>query len=175
MPSGDAWSDVLPLHRAWMTAVTVSCLVNAWSIDRISRSGASRWALWVVLAGLAGPMLLAAATYGALAEWMLAALAATFVLAIAASLNVSSAVASAYPALATSASVTASARFYSYEDHPGWVFALILFLPTLIAAIDRPLRSQSGWRRVIVAGCVAAALVAVIAWMVLLHQPEETW
>lgn len=177
MPSGEGWTDMLPLHRTWIPAVLASCLVNAWAIDRLAQSGGERWSLWVVLAGLAAATLLAASTYGALAEWGLAAIAVTSVLAVAASLKPFTrlAVAAAYPAVATSASIAASAHFYSYEEHPWWVSGLILFLPLIVVIIDHPLRQRNVWLRVVVAAIAASILIAIIGAMLFLGGSEESW
>ena len=42
IPSGEPWSDTFHLHRIWVAAVATSCLLNSFSIDCMSRSGAAR-------------------------------------------------------------------------------------------------------------------------------------
>lgn len=173
MPSGETWDDMLPLHRTWMTVVTVSCLLNSMGLDRMARSDAHRWVLWVVVAGLAGPFALASATYGALSEWTLAAITATVgfaVLAIFPSAKMLWPV--AFPAVFFSAAITASARFYTYEDHPWWLYGIALFLPSLVALVDVPLRNRSTWLRVVVAAILAAILVGICVWKGLIGEQE---
>lgn len=171
MPSGDGWTDLVGLHRGWMLAVTASCLLNAWAVSRLECAGAERWLLWVVVAGLAGPFVLAASCYGTLAEVCLAAVVTTLVCAIAASLKrLPSLTAVAYPAVALIAAMTATGRFYTYLEFPLWLYGLILFQPTFIAIVDAPLRGRATWLRVIIAALVSAALVGTIAWQVLLAE-----
>ncbi|MEX0818185.1 MAG: hypothetical protein WD070_01290 [Pirellulaceae bacterium] len=165
MPMGEGWEDMLPLHRNWMAAVTASCLLNSWAIDRLARTEARRWVLWIVLAGLAGPFALAAATYGALSEWTLSALAATVSFAvIAVAPSATSLWSVAFPALFFSAAMTAATRFYSYEDHPWWLYGIALFSPLLIAVADIPLRNRATRWRVLTAAVFAAVLVGVCVW-----------
>ena len=176
MPGGEGWSDVISLHRYWLPAVLAGALVNAWAVDRLTRTGGERWGLWVVVAGLAAPTVLAAGTYGALAETGIAAIVTTSVLAVWQSIRPRAAVtAGAYPAMAVSASLAASGHFYSYEEYPRWLTGLILFLPVIVVAVDRAVRGRPGWLRVIVAGVVAASIVAVIGWKLFLSEPEPEW
>lgn len=176
MPGGDGWADAIPLHRYWLPAVLAAALVNAWVIDRLAGTGGDRWGLWVVVAALAAPVMLAAGTYGALAEWGIAAIFATLGLAVWQSIRPHvSMTAAAYPAIATSAALAASGHFYSFEEYPRWLTGLILFLPVIVVAVDRAVRGRPGWVRVIVAGIVAASIVAVVGWKLFLSEPEPEW
>lgn len=175
MPTGDGWDDVLPLHHRWMAAMVSACLVNVWAIERLILRGGGRWVLWVLVAGIAAPTIDAAATYGGLAEWGGSALIATGAFAVVASLGRGFALAVAFPAVATAAALAASTRFYSFEGHPGWLYALILFLPAIVAAADRPLAGRSAGLRVGIAGLLAALLLGVIAATLFLGEPDDQW
>lgn len=172
MPSGDAWSDTLQLHRCWMLSVTLSCLWNSFSIEAMAHRGASRWCLLIALASLAVPFALAAATYGSLAEWTLSMLAATLVAAVAGLTGwFPTAWVAAFPIIAGSSIITASARFYSYQDQPIWVYGVALFMPLILATIDNCVRSRSTWIRLALSASVATAMVGVCVWKVLLDDP----
>lgn len=175
MPTGDGWDEVVSLHHRWMAAMVSACLVNVWAIERLILRGGGRWALWVLVAGIAAPTAYAAATYGGLAEWGGAALVATGAFAVAASLGRSFAPAVAFPAIATTAALAASTRFYSFETHPGWLHAIILFLPAIVAAADRPLAGKSAGFRVGAAGLLAALLLGLIVATLFLGDPEDQW
>lgn len=170
MPGGEGWEDTLPLHRTWLSLIATSCLVNVFSLEQLARTGGHRWSLLVALAGLGGPMAFAAATYGSLAQWTLAMIVATSVMAGLAvfSERESGLWTAAIPATVGAAGITAAARFYSYETHPTWVYAAMLFAPTVIVGIDLLIRRQSNWLRVSVSGVAAAAIVAACVWQALL-------
>ncbi|EKK01776.1 hypothetical protein RBSH_02906 [Rhodopirellula baltica SH28] len=180
MPTGDGWTDMLPLHRPWMATVAAASLINVWSLDRMRRHGASSWSLWVGLAGLVAPTLLAASAYGGLAEWMVSGLVSTFVFAVAAVLMPESTIGKLFPAvLLLAASTTATGRFYTYEDHPTWLYGLILLMPTCVSIPDAWLRERSTMVRVSTAVVVAVLLLAVIGWFLLgdslFGEPTEEW
>lgn len=180
MPTGDGWTDMLPLHRPWMASVAAASLINVWSLDRMRRHGASPWILWVGLAGLVAPTLLAASAYGGLAEWMVSGLVSTFVFATAAVLMPESKIGKLFPAvLLLAASTTATGRFYTYEEHPNWLYGLILLMPTCISIPDAWLRERSTMVRVSTAVVVAVLLLAVIGWFLLgdslFGEPTEEW
>ncbi|KLU01482.1 putative transmembrane protein [Rhodopirellula islandica] len=180
MPTGEGWTDMLPLHRPWMASVAGAALINVWSLDRMRRTGAAPWILWVGLAGLVAPTLLAASAYGGLAEWMVSALVATTVFAIAAALLPESKIGRLFPAvLLLAASTTATGRFYTYEEHPAWLYGLILLLPTCVSIPDAWLQNQSTTVRVCTAVSVAVVLLSVIGWFLLgdalFAEPTEEW
>ncbi|MCP4888517.1 hypothetical protein N9D23_12525 [Rubripirellula sp.] len=172
MPSGDAWSDTLPLHRCWMLSVTLSCLWNSYAIDAMARRNAARWCLLTALAGLAVPFALAAATYGSLAEWTLSMLVATFVAVIAGSTRwLPAAWVTAFPIIAGGSIITASARFYSYQDQPLWVYGVALFTPSILATIDCSVASRSTKLRIVVSAIAATTMIGACIWKVLLDDP----
>lgn len=175
MPTGDGWTDMLPLHRPWMASVAAASLLNVWSLERMRRHGAASWVLWVGLVGLLAPTLLAASAYGGLAEWMVSALVATFLFAIAASLMPQSNIGRLFPAVVLlAASTTATGRFYTYEEHPAWLYGLILLMPTCVSIPDVWLQERSTLIRVSTAVTVAVILLGVIGWF-LLAEPTEDW
>ena len=169
MPSGEEWSDTYYLHRGWMCAVATSCLLNGFAICCMAQRGAERWVLLVALTAPAGSLLLAGSGYGSLAEWALAITVATMVAALwgvfSASIN---AWLVAFGVLAAAASVTAAARFYTYEDLPHGVYAAALYGPALIAIVDFSIHARSTWLRVTVSGVISLALLGSCVWAVLL-------
>lgn len=172
MPSGETWSDTLPLHRGWMVAVTLSCLWNGFAIESMARHGASRWCLLVALAGLGGPVAMAAATYGSLAEWGIAMTSATALAAVAGLIRwPSQAWVVAFPVVAGASIITASARFYTYEDYPSWIYAIALFTPTVVASVDGLVQTKPTWVRVTLSAVTAAAMVGLCVWKTLLVEP----
>ncbi|WDQ18006.1 hypothetical protein [Rhodopirellula sp. P2] len=180
MPTGDGWTDMLPLHRPWMASVAGATLINIWSLDRMRRSGAATWVLWVALSGLVAPTLLAASAYGGLAEWMVSALVATLVVAIAATWSPDLHLERMFPAvLLLAASTTATGRFYTYEEHPAWLYGLILLLPTCVSIPDVWLQGKSTFLRVCTAALIAVILLGVIGWFLLgdtmFGEPTEDW
>lgn len=180
MPTGDGWVDMLPLHRPWMAAVAAAAMINIYALNQMQRTGATSWVLWVALAGLVAPALLAASAYGGFAEWLVSALVATIVFAIGCSGLSLASFAKLTPAVVLlSASATATGRFYTYEDHPAWLYGVILLSPCVIAVVDVPFRQRSTKLRVMVAVVVAAVLLALVAWYLfsdsLFGDPAEEW
>lgn len=172
LPDGEDWADLFPLHRSWFALTVVSCLANAWMMERLVRSGGENWVLLVLLAGLGVPAILGAVNYAAPAEWTFAAIAAT-----ASCLLVSWASAwrktpnaiwtIVYPGSAVIASMTTTARFYTYEDYPTWIYLTSLFLPSLVVLADVPFCLR-GWKwRVPVAAVVSSSMIAAGAWQLL--------
>jgi hypothetical protein len=169
MPSGDEWSDTYDLHRVWMCAVAISCLLNGFAISCMARHGAERWVLLVALTAPAGSLLLAGSAYGSLAEWTLAIIFATICVAVWGMFPASMHEwVVAFPVLAAAASVTAAARFYTYEEIPHWVYGAALYGPTLIAIVDSSIRGRATWLRITVSGLVSLALLGSCVWAVLL-------
>jgi hypothetical protein len=175
MPSGEAWSDLLPLHRSWMMWLGIASLTNAYALQRMAESSAERWVTLVALAGLAGPAILAGTAYGGLAEWFLAACSATlcfaFFSAVWPGYRMWTAV---FPATLFAAAGTASGRFYTFEEHPVWLYGLILFTPALIAAIDYPAKKLPTLLRLAIAAIVAVSFLSVIGWFLFSGQ-ESQW
>lgn len=175
MPTGENWEDVYGLHRTWFALVATSCLINSWSIRQMAHAGAERWVLLVSLAGLGGPLALAASTYASLTECAIAAAVATIVFAVAGlSGKFSQAWVASFPIAAMAVSLGTAARFYSYEEFPAWSYGCMLFLPSVVALIDRVARRQRSPIRIAVAATVSAAMVAACVW-VFLFQEAEQW
>lgn len=173
MPTGEGWGDLLPWHRGWLVAVVGCGLVNAWIMQQVALSGGERWVLWIALAGLGGPTILAATAYGGLAEWCLGAIAATLMLAIFALIVPRSVCWSAlFPATFFAVAATASGRFYTYEDHPLWLYGLILLLPTGVSLVALLLGGRRLTIQVLASALTAAGLLAGIAYQLLLSGQE---
>lgn len=181
LPTGDGWSDLYSLHRMWLALVVAATLANAWAIESLARSGAAAWSLLVMCGAFGAAMLLAALNYAAPAEWCLAAISATLGVLVVGWLRIwrgrsfGGLWMVAYAGCFLAASMVTTARFYTYEDYPLWVYALALFLPVLVTAADLPLRRQS-WRvRVPVAAVVTGVALAACVWKLVLSVPTETW
>ncbi|TWU09986.1 hypothetical protein [Allorhodopirellula heiligendammensis] len=173
MPSGEGWVDLFPEHRAWMAAVAGASLLNLWMLDQMSRRGTERWILLVALAGLAGPTILAATAYAGLAEWGFAAIVATLVFAVgAACLPKQNLWCVAYPATLFAVCTTAAGRFYTYEDHPAWLYGLLLLTPSCIGAVDWILRNRPTYARIAVAAVLAGLIIGVAAWFLLARTSQ---
>ncbi len=168
MPSGEGWVDLLPEHRGWMAAVAAASLINLWLLDQMARRGTERWILFVALAGLGGPAILAASAYAGLAEWGFAAIVATLIYAIAAAFRSTPPLWYViYPATIFAVCITAAGRFYTYEDHPRWLYGLILLTPSWIAVADYFMRNRPQYVRVIIAAVLAASILLVAGWFFL--------
>lgn len=168
MPQGEAWGDLFDLYRDWIPLIVVSCLANGFALERMAKGGAERWCLLVTVGALLGPLVLAATTYGSLAQWALALVVATFSLAVVGLFRPKHPVwISAFPAWATAAGVIASARFYTYEQHPVWLYGLILFSPTLIVSIDLAIHRRSERGRIIVSATASLLVIGAVTWALL--------
>lgn len=164
LPTGEGWEDTFELHAGWMLLLGSACLLAFWSLDRLARRRSERWFPLVVLAMLAGPMLVAATTYGALVQWTIAAIAATLVCVIAALAGrLPGGIGIVYPAAAFFTVLMAAGRFYSYEDHPWWSYLGLLLLAPAVSSVDRLIARRGTGLRVMVAAGVAAALIAASA------------
>lgn len=166
LPTGAGWEDTFPLHAGWGLLLGSACLLAFWSLDRLARRRSERWFPLVVLAMLAGPMLVAATTYGALVQWTIAAIAATLVCVIAALAGrLPGGIGIAYPAAAFFTVLMAAGRFYSYEDHPWWSYLGLLLLAPAVSSVDRLIaRRGTGLRAMVAAGVAAALIAASAAW-----------
>lgn len=166
LPSGSGWEDTLPAHQGWCLMLGGTCLLGFWAVDQLAARGSDRWLPLVVLAMLAGPMFVAATTYGALAQWTLAAIAATLpciLFAAAGWLRHGVVVGFAYPGVAFATAMMAAGRFFSYENHPWWTYLGMLLVAPAVALVDRGLPERKTWTRIVIAACVSAGLIAVAA------------
>jgi len=166
LPTGDGWEDTFPLHAGWGLLLGSACLLAFWSLDRLARRRSERWFPLVVLATLAGPMLVAATTYGALVQWTIAAIAATLVcVAFALVGRLPGGIGIAYPAAAFFTVLMAAGRFYSYEDHPWWSYLGLLLVAPVVSSVDRLISPRgTGLRAMIAAGVAAVLIAASAAW-----------
>jgi hypothetical protein len=186
LPSGEGWEDMIPLHRGWMLLLGSSGLVGGWSMERMAmrrpnemRDGRDidRWFPLVILATLAGPMFVAATTYGALVQWTLAAISATAVcVAFAAAGRLPDAVGIVYPSAVFAIVMVSAGRFYSYEDHPWWSYAGLLWVGPAVSFTDwLVVRRFAGRRplvRMIVAATVSILMIAMSAGLQLAPPAE---
>jgi len=181
LPGGDGWQDLLPLHRPWAALVVASCLANAWGLERFARSGASRWCLLVLLAGMAVPALLGALSYAAPAEFTVSGIAATFACLVVMTLwdrfaKVPAALFTViYPGSVMIATMTTTARFYTWEDHPAWLYGIGLFSPAILAVVDAPISAKSVRVRLPIAATLAVLLIFACVWKLVLGEPDQNW
>lgn len=169
MPSGDGWTDMLPLHQPWIAAITIAATCNMWALHRMANHGAERWLMLVILAGLACPAIIGAAAYGALLQTCLAAIITTIVIASFAGfgrLPFSPAV--IFPSVLFMATMLASGRFYSYADAPPGDYGIALFAPALIALADRMVLRRRVAVRIAVAAATAMLIVGFVAYRFLI-------
>ncbi len=200
LPHGEAWQDSMNLHRPWSALIVASVMCNTFSLDGLIRSGAKVWSLLVMIAGIGPAFLLASLNYAAPAEWILAGLAATAGVLLAASwaafrepaqakgpvqnnesdqingpvIAVLSA-AVTLPVAGLIATTVTTSRFYTWEEYPMWLYAVALFLPTIVVIIDFPLRQFNNKIRIPVAALCSVALIAACVGKLLLQEPPETW
>lgn len=69
-----------------------------------------------------------------------------------------------YAGVLFAAAATAAGRFATYEEHPAWLYSLILLMPTILALLDIPIGNRRAAVRITVAGVAAILLLAPIAW-----------
>lgn len=175
LPGGESWQDVLPLHQFWMAYLACTGLLGLWALDRLATTRADRWFPLVVLATLAGPMMVAAATYMGLVQWTIAAIASTLpivLFALLGWLDSRTAVGIAYPAVAFATVMTAAGRFSSYGDHPWWSYLGMSLVPVAVTLVDFPLRNRHGAIRAAVAA--VTALLAIGASALLQYRPGDS-
>lgn len=181
LPSGDSWQDALPAHRGWSILLATAILLGWFAAEALAFRKTDRWFPLVILAALAGPLIATATTYATLAQYTVAATFATLPLVAFAAfgkLPAPVAIGAAYPAIALAASLVAAGKFYSYEGHPWWSYALMMAIPPAIAAADWPLRNRTPWVRFIAAAVVATALVAgagAIQFLPSSNTSTESW
>lgn len=174
LPRGEIWTDSYHLHGLWGILLTLTMLINAWSLDSMSRRNTERWVLLVTLASLGGPVALGAATYGSLTEWAIAMVSATLVFSVGGLLVPNSQVCGIAPLTATAGTcVIAAGRFQTFQNYPPWIYGSMLLLPACIAILDFLLRKQSTWQRVLIASTVSIALIASSIWYLLIRQTES--
>ena len=174
LPRGEIWTDSYHLHGPWGVLLTLAMLINAWSLDCMSRRNTERWVLLVTLASFGGPVALAAATYGSLTEWSVAMVSVTLVFSVAGLLVRDSQVCAIAPlAAAAGTCIIAAGRFQTFQDYPAWIYGLMLLLPACVAGLDFVLRKQPTWQRVLIASTVSIAIIATCIWYLLIRQTES--
>ena len=188
LPRGESWEDLLDLHRPWSALIVASVLLNTFSLDHLIASGAKLWPLLVMIAGLGPALLLVSVSYAAPAEWTLAGLAGLggiLLVAVWAAVGRKSATnhldvagltaAVTLPVAGMIATAVTTARFYTWEEYPPWLYAVSLFLPSIVAVVDLPLQRWNGKIRIPVAALTSAVIIAACVWKLLLQEPTESW
>jgi len=169
MPNGDGWTDMLPLHQPWIAAVTLAAICNAWALHRMAIRGAVSWLPLIILAGIACPAMIGAATYAVLLQTCFGAIVSTIVIAIFSGfgrLTVSPAI--VFPSVLFMAAMIATGRFYSYADTPPIAYGIALFAPSLIALSDRMVSGKHPVVRIGVAAVTAILVVAFVGYRFLI-------
>ena len=193
MPGGEGWEDMMQLHRSWSALIVASVMLNTFALDGLIRSGAKVWTLLVMIAGVGPGFLLVSLNYGAPAEWTLAGLASIGGVLLASGwattregrdsespetkghTTVAVAAAITLPVSGLIATAVTTARFYTWENYPSWLYAVALFLPSIVAFVDYPLRRSGGRIRIPVAGAISSILLAACIWKLILQEPPESW
>jgi hypothetical protein len=164
MPTGPGWEDTLPMHKLWIPAVSVATICNSWALHRMCFRNADRWVALVILAGLACPALIGAATFSALFHLCLAAIAVTTVVAIFAALGrLHAAPAIIFPSMLIASTMVSAGRFNNYSEVPKAAYAVALFCPSLVAMSDRVLKGKSVAVRLSAAAITAVAIIIAVA------------
>jgi hypothetical protein len=65
---------------------------------------------------------------------------------------------------------TATARFYTYDDHPDWAYALTLFLPSIVCAFDRLCPVHKVYLRPVLAATLSAFAIGLLFWVFHLRE-----
>ena len=163
IPHDEAWKDMWPEQSAWMALLVSSSLWNHWSMEDLLDRQGSRWGIWILVSALAAVLILAAASYATMAQWVLAALSATFAIAFLGIFRPSLPVKAITPCVClVIASMLAWSRFRG-ELKPMWLYAAILFSPTIIALADRLAEKRVPyWGRVALAATLASSLLVIV-------------
>lgn len=169
MPLGESWADMQSLHRPWMAAITLAITCNAFALHLMAQRGTQRWLPLVILASLACPAIIGAASYSALLQACLGAIIATSAIAIVAltgRLPTSPAI--MFPSVLFMAPMVAAGRFYSYAEVPPFAYGIALFAPTLIALADRLVVDRATSVRVATSASAAILIVGITTYQFLL-------
>ena len=175
-PTADSWKDIHPEYPFWCMAVVVSCVWNTLSMQGIATRHGHRWYLWIVVACLASVFIMAATSYSALANWSLAFWISSFALAMYFSLrhtNWSHSLAA--PLILFASLMTATTRLFS-EGRSVWIYAIVLFLPTIVCTVDYLIFDPKKiGRRVLTAAILSVFLSAVVIWQLMYAGSSESW
>jgi hypothetical protein len=165
MPRGEAWADLFSLHATWAPLVIAATILNYLVLHRLAERGGERWVLWLTLAGIGGSLTLASSCYASLSEWGVAAAVMTLVAATTASF------APAFPVgvcvlfgMMSLGLITATARFYTYDDHPSWAYGTTLFLPAIVGTLDVWWPAGRTVLRPLVAAVLSSVAVGILFW-----------
>lgn len=166
-------------NTAWAMSALGALAVNFLVMERLQKSGADRWCLWIIVGQTLSVAAVIMTCYGRFGEW---AAVAGLSLAIVAFARVLIADADAawsvhigLPALVLSSALVMHIREYRSNPLPYWFTPLPFLIPTLVAAVD--IAWSSKWHvalRVLVAGVITAGLgAATIAIVLAINGPSE--
>ncbi len=174
MPSGESWSDTIPLHRYWLPLIAMAAIASHWALRQLVIRDAGRWVAWVALASLADRCCCVRPSYSALLNVCLAVSTSVAGIAIAASLGYIKNVQGIFlPTALCASAMSGSARFYSYDEPSAINYGLAMFLPVVVDAIDRPLRQKPTWQRVLAAAIVCTLVVLFLGYRIMGPTNEE--
>lgn len=172
LPQGPGYENDLPRAVRWIALGIAAVAMNCASLNAIARGPGGRWAPLVLLVQLACVAGLALQSYASLGEFVLAAAGATLGLCVISlflpspwTFDYGWPLAPAILGLTVLASVSlAASTFYVSEPLATWMLMSILFLPTIVGAIDLCLGGKHwGWRVAAAFFLWALALSAVVA------------
>ena len=183
LPFAPIWDDLIPENAMWLLASLFASTCNMHAIsmmldDERAESG-KRWAMWLLVANfgaIAGVMF---SQIGSLGEWCLAAMVTAAVFAAAISISGNSTwIKAIVPSLCLlAACLVANIRFYATEVKPWWLFVILFFMPTAIAAVDLILEKR--WKktvRLVISGVLGfVTSFTLIAFVWLNTASTESW
>ena len=165
----------------WSLAALMAIAINWLALERMERSGAGRWCLWIAVGQLLTVAALIMTCYGRFGEWATIAGLSLGVVALARVLisdpQAEWSARLAYPALALSAILLMHVREYRSNPLPVWFLPLPFLLPMLVALNDWSwAHKQHPILRVFVAAVLTASLAAgAIAFVWVWNGPSDEW
>ncbi len=175
IPRDEAWKDMWPEQSTWMAAIVVGTLWNQWSTEDLIDRQAERWGVWVLIGCCFPVFFLSAICYATMAQWVLVCIASAMGIALVGLVHPAKWMSVLAPLLSLMmAAMMAWTRFRG-NLQPVWLYLLLLFAPTMIAAVDR-LAARRGvpWLRVVVAGVLTIG-VSVVTAIQAMPSGHEEW
>ncbi len=175
IPRDEAWKDMWPEQSTWMAAIVVGTLWNQWSIEDLIDRQAERWGVWVLIGCSFPVFFLSAICYATMAQWVLVCIASAMGIALVGLVHPAKWMSVLAPLLSLMmAAMMAWTRFRGTLQ-PVWLYLLLLFAPTMIAAVDRlAARRGAPWIRVVVAGVLTIG-VSVVTAIQAMPSGHEEW
>jgi hypothetical protein len=176
LPTDESWKDMHPQYPFWSMAMVISCLWNTFSVQSVAVRNGYRWYLWIVVACLANVFVMAATSYSALANWALAFWISSLTLAVYFCIRPSNwSLSLAAPFMLFASFMTVTTALFS-EERPVWIYAMVMFLPTIVVTIDYlAFDSKKTGRRVLTAAVISTALSGFVIWQLLYAGSAESW